>query len=378
VRIAQVRISRTVRGAETYALALSSALAERGHDIVFVTREGSPLVEMAEARGLRATGLEIAGDLNLRAPERIAEFVRAEEIDVVHAHGSHGVLGVCRGCRREGIPAVVTFHTPIFDVVRSERRPLWPALSRLRRPALWWASHVIAVSASSRRYLIRQGFDPARITAVLNGIEAERFRGADGAAGRRDLGIADDEVAFAFLARFIDEKRPEWVVRAAAQLPLDLPVRFIMAGEGPLADSVEGLVRELGVSHRVSLLGFREDTPMLLAAADCLVAPSKREGLPIAFLEAMAAGRPVIATDVGGVSELVVDGETGILVAPSDFGGFVGAIERLATDGDLRDQMGRASAQRIDEHFTMAVNAERVERVLREKGSGTFSCGKGS
>ena len=153
--------------------------------------------------------------------------------------------------------------------------------------------------------------------------------------------------------------------QAAEELRGEPHIRFLIAGEGPLADATAARVREVGLCDRVAMLGFQDDTAPLLAAADCLVAPSTREGLPIAFLEAMAAGCPVIATDVGGVSELVTHDQTGVLVPPDDFDALVAAVRRVAEDEGVRRRLSANARERIAGHFTAETNAAAVEDVLR-------------
>ena len=365
MRIAMVRVSRTIRGAETQMLALSAALAERGHEILVVTREHSSLIEMAEQHGLRAVGLAISGDLNIRAPSRIARLLRSEGIEVVNAHGSHGSLACCLAARRARVPVVATFHTPVIGDAVSGRKPRRALLGRLTRPALMLADRVIAVSECSRRYLLALGFAEDHVETVHNGIDLRRYREADRAAARRELGVGDREVLFGFLGRLIEDKRPDLVLRAMKELARGLPVRAFIAGEGPLRRRLSDLAAELDLGDRIMLTGFRSDTAALLAASDCLVAPSVREGLPIVLLEAMAAGRPVIASAVGGVPELVVDGECGRLLTPDDLGGLVRAMRELAESPELRAEMGGAGQARVARGFTVTGNAGRVEAVLR-------------
>jgi len=365
LRIAMVRISRTIRGAETHVLALSSAMAARGHAVTLVTRPSSPLVDLGRERGLTVAELPLSGDLNPGAPGRMARFLRSGGFDVVHAHGAHGVLGCCLGCRRARVPVVVSFHTPIFSDTPTLARFAPQPLRRWAHPSLLRADHIIAVSETSRRYLLAHGFAPERLTTVRNGIEIRRFAGLDRTFARAELGIAEDDIAFVFLARLIDEKRPDWVLRAAEELRGEPHIRFLIAGEGPLADATAARVREVGLCDRVAMLGFQDYTAPLLAAADCLVAPSTREGLPIAFLEAMAAGCPVIATDVGGVSELVTHDQTGVLVPPDDFDALVAAVRRVAEDEGFRRRLSANARERIAGHFTAETNAAAVEDVLR-------------
>jgi len=366
LRIAMVRISRTIRGAETYTLALATNLAQRGHELLIVTRRRSPLIGMAEGLGLRAIGLAVSGDANVHAPGRFARAFRDESVDIVHAHGSHGVLACCMGAHRAGVPVVVTFHTPVVGAIREPRVFSLPSfVRRMGRPSLLLADHIIAVAECSRRYLLAQGFDPSRVSTIPNGIELERYSSGDRARLRAELGVADHEVLFGFLGALIEDKQPLRVISAFSELTHNLPVRLVMAGDGSLRTICEARIAELGLSGRVHVLGFRSDVADILAGIDCLVAPSLREGMPMTFLEAMAAGRPIIATDVGGVRELVVDGVCGRLLRVGDDASLVSAMRDFAMNAPLRHSASEAARRQVAARFSIALNADRVEAAVR-------------
>jgi glycosyltransferase involved in cell wall biosynthesis len=224
----------------------------------------------------------------------------------------------------------------------------------------------IAVSRALARD-IEQRLDvpPTQIQVVPNGIPLEPFESLPAAdpqvrlamAGRLDLPIV------LTLARLDEQKGLTYLLRAAAQLP---HVAVVIAGEGPARGALAAEVGALGIADRVSFLGFRSDIPRLLANADLFVLPSLNEGLPLAVLEAMAAARPVIATAVGGTTEVVRHRETGLLVPPSDANALASAIDELFRDSELASQLARAGRALVRRGFSSAAMARSVMAVYDE------------
>jgi glycosyltransferase involved in cell wall biosynthesis len=153
------------------------------------------------------------------------------------------------------------------------------------------------------------------------------------------------------------------LLEAAALVPHAI---FVLAGDGPERPALEAQARSLGIEGRVRFLGHRTDIPQLLAVSDLFVLPSLYEGLPLSVLEAMAAGKPVIATQIGGTSEVVTDGETGLLVKPRDSNALAAAIQRLLTDQDLANRLARSALDRVRHEFSSDVMVRRVSRIYQD------------
>jgi glycosyltransferase involved in cell wall biosynthesis len=161
-------------------------------------------------------------------------------------------------------------------------------------------------------------------------------------------------------ARLHQQKGHAYLLTAAALVP---DATFVLAGDGPLRAELEQRARELGVAGRCLFLGERADVPDLLAAADLFLLPSLWEGLPLSVLEAMAAGRPVVATAIGGTDEAVTDGVTGLLVPPRDPAAIAAAIARLRDDPGLAERLAAAGRARVEREFSSRATAERVMRI---------------
>jgi glycosyltransferase involved in cell wall biosynthesis len=180
--------------------------------------------------------------------------------------------------------------------------------------------------------------------------------------------VEPQTLVFVHVGRFAAVKNHEMLVAAFAQLvgQQPLPTELWLVGDGELREAVQHQVRALGIESRVRFLGVRSDIPDLLRAADVFVFPSRWEGNPLSVMEAMAAGLPVVATAVGGVPELVEDGASGILVPNEDLHGLVAAMQRMAQNPDLREQMGRAARCRAVERFDIQQTVRAYEALYEE------------
>ncbi|HTA43050.1 MAG TPA: glycosyltransferase family 4 protein [Bryobacteraceae bacterium] len=282
------------------------------------------------------------------------KLVRRERPDLVHAHTwKAGFVGrmAARLCR---IPSIYTVHMWHFGPeLPSTWRIFGPGLERT---ASRWSERTITVSHSAsavgQQYRIA---DPSRMIAIHNGIEdsPERFH-----PGANPIPVV------AMVARFTEFKDHETLVRAFATL--NTPARLQLIGDGPTRKATERLVAELGIQDRVDFPGDRNDVPRLLCHADVFVLASKLDNLPISILEAMRAGLPVIASDVGGISELVTNGETGLLVPPFSVAPMAGALAELLSDKRKRMRFGRSGRKRYEMLFSLEHMIGRTRAVYAE------------
>jgi glycosyltransferase involved in cell wall biosynthesis len=242
-----------------------------------------------------------------------------------------------------------------------------------RRVALRWAFRnsrgVAAVSEHTRRLLLdRLGLPPASVQLVRNGIP---YRPGERERVRRELGLTPDEVLIVSVGSLRPRKGHRVLLDAAARLEradLGTPWRIAIAGAGEEQEALESVVRVQGLGHRVHLLGQREDIPDLQAAADVFALASYWEGLPLAVLEGMFGGCPIVSTDVGGISEAVTHGEQGLLTAAGDSVGFAESLRRVITDPGLRERWGNAARHRAESEFEIGDMAEAYERLYQGQG----------
>ncbi len=260
--------------------------------------------------------------------------MRRWQPDLIHAHGVKAALVALAGlpdCRR---PVLATFH----NVWRGG--PLTGML-RLLVPC---AAAVIAVSEAVSASLTSRGIRSRQGVVIPNGIDLALFPPAAMPAGARPFTVA-------FVGRLTEEKGIGCLLEAVLQWPASSPAEFLIAGEGPLRPAVEAAAA--GAGSRLRFLGAREEIMTVYHAADAVVVPSLSEGQSLTALEAMSCGLPVVASRVGGLPEVIVEGESGLLAPPGDPVALGAALRRLAADPPLRQALGAAGRRRVEAMFTV-------------------------
>jgi glycosyltransferase involved in cell wall biosynthesis len=345
--VLQVITSSARRGAERFAVALDAELAERGLDVSTVALvPGGP-----GAMPVRALGSQRLSLSTLRALR--TEMTAAR---VTIAHGST-TLPAC-------VLAGVGVRRPV--VYRNIGDPAYWGTSRRRRLQtrllLGRAALVVALTDATRSRLIDMyGLDPARVIVMSRGVSESEFprRTPESRhAGRQRFGLGDAALVAAFVGSLTPEKDVLNAVRAVASLP---DWQLVVAGEGPDRGEAERVASEIAPG-RVHLLGALDEPGTLMAAADVLVVPSRTEGLAGVAIEASLVGIPTVATDVGFMDEIVVDGVTGRLVPPGDHGALADALAAVAPQVD---EMGEAAYRHARDRFALSVVADRWFEAVR-------------
>jgi glycosyltransferase involved in cell wall biosynthesis len=225
---------------------------------------------------------------------------------------------------------------------------------------------ILANSEAVKQDVVRQErVAPSKVRVIYNGIESSRYAVEADQALRSSLGIPDRTVGV--VARLVDYKGHRFFLEACPEIRRRHPaVTFLLIGDGPDRSELEDYVRTLGLERSVRFLGSRPDIPELLSVLDVVVLPSLEEGFPNAVLEAMAAGRPVVATRVGGVPEAVVHEKTGLLVPPRDPSALADAVNCLLGDAGRRADMGRMGQKRVSEFFSLSRLVGEMEDLYEE------------
>ena len=312
-------------GAPRHVLSLASGLDGERYQVWIATGvedrgEGS-LLEEVRSSGVRLVlvpGLrrELSPSDDLKALIWMYRFMTSERFHIVHTHTSKaGILGRLAG-RLAGVPVSVhTFHGNIFEgFFGSFASSLFLLLERAMAKL---TDRFVAVSNRNLSYFVRRGIAPrGKFRLIYNGVDPGRFSGMDKLAAKEALGLPQGPVV-GTVAALVPVKGLEYFLEAARSVSSEVPrTAFVIAGGGVLEETLRKMAKDLGLDVR--FLGPRKDVPLVLSALDVFVLPSLSEGMGLSIMEAMAAGLPVVATEVGGVPELVVDGRTGILVPPKD------------------------------------------------------------
>ncbi len=297
---------------------------------------------------------EVAPTADLRALASLRGLVRAFRPHLVHTHSTKaGLLGRAAAWK-EGVTAIHTAHAWSFSDGLSRRRiafavPVEVLAGRATR-------RFVVVSEADRRIAMRYRVaSPDKIRVVHNGVTDTAWRATPDAPGVPTV---------VMVARMAAPKDHLLLLRALARVRV--PYRLLLVGDGPERAEIEAELRRSGLGDRVELAGVSDEVPRLLASAQVAALVSRQEGFPLAILEAMRAALPVVATDVGGVSEAVEDRVTGLLVARGDEAGLAGAFSRLLSDAPLRGTLGTAGRRAYEERFTAARMVSGTQAVYRE------------
>jgi len=358
VRICQLSTRRDFYGGEVCLANLARGLRARGHEVDCVVRPDSRLAAELPARGLPIVPLPLRDWYEPVTVARLAGWLRRERIDLVHAHNPRDWFIAVAAAAGTGAVCVGSRHV---------LRPV--AHAALKRSFLRRLGALIAVSGAVRRSATGL-VAPERLVTVPNGIEIPGI-GPAGRALRRELGLAPGTPVIGCVARLSPEKGLSDLLHAVALLRVRWPeLAVALVGDAPSgsrhAADLRRCVARLGLERRVHFCGYRSRADELSATFDIHVCSSLAEACGLATLEAMASGRPVVATASGGSPELVADGVEGFLVPPGDPVRLAARLDCLLDSPGLRREMGRRGRERVERDFRLALMAERTESVYRD------------
>ncbi len=345
-------------GAELMMLHLATELRSRGHEVLPINLANGTgwLGAKFEAAGFRPVTFAIRRPIDFGAVRSLTSILRDFRADVVHSHEFTMAIYGAAAATRVGARHVITMHGGLYY-----------ASAWRRRAALRWAAQrsdaLVGVSLATARALDQTlGGGRHRAAVVPNGIPQ---RSGVRARVRRELSISPTALLLVAVGNLYPVKGHAVLLDALAMLGDRAEWRLAIAGRGEEESSLRARASAAGIASRVHLLGFRDDIPDILAAGDIFVMPSLSEGLPLALVEAMSFGLPVVVTRVGGVPEVVTDGVEALLVPPSDAAALAAALRTLIDDADRRRRMGEAGRARAQRDYAIGTMADRYERLYR-------------
>jgi glycosyltransferase involved in cell wall biosynthesis len=350
--------SDDIGGAQIHVRDLSTALRAAGHDAVVLAGTNGVLADELRSHGvpyysLRHLAREVGPLNDVRCFSELRARLSDIQPDIISTHSTKaGFVGRIAG-KTLGIPTLFTAHGWGF----TEGRPPLQALAfwAIERATAPWAARIITVCESDRAAAVRaRVISSERLITIHNAMPDvdDTLRARPGISPARLIMVAR-------LSRWKDQPT---LLHALASLQ-DLEWQLEFVGDGPLRGQLEALTQQLGLTSRVTFLGFRRDVSERLAQAQVFLLMSKWEGFPRSILEAMRAGLPVVASDVGGVNESVVDGETGFVIPRGDTTGLCEVLRKLISSSELRVRMGEAGRARYEEEFTFDRLVERTTKV---------------
>lgn len=365
VAAARVRVLHLIHhleigGAETMLAELLPRLNAARFEVEAACLGGAgPRAAALEAAGIPVWSVGKRPGFDLRAVWRLARELRRRRVRILNTHSfSAGCWGRVAGVLARTPIVVTTVHTVAGWANPGKHR----LVNRLLAPA---ARRIVAVSECVRTSLIaQQGLAPHKIVVIHNGVDAERFApGLDGTAARAEAHVAPGEALLVMIGRCSVEKGGPHFLAAIRLLAARRPVRAVVVGEGPQRAAWESLAVLLGVQDRVAFVGARLNPEHWIAAADAVVCPSLQESFGLVAVEAQACGKPVVASRIDGLQEVIVDGETGLLVPPGDPAALAAAMERLLDAPELGHRLGQAGIHHVRARFPIEATARAYETL---------------
>lgn len=374
MRVTHVIKAVGIAGAERHLVTLLAGLREHGldADLILLVENALPLEEYVSLLKDRSVPVDrhiMRKHLDPGLFFWLRNELAARHPQIVHTHLLHADL--------YGIPAAKTVGARVISSRHNEDpfRASWPLRPILQ--ALWHVTDAgIAISAAMARFCIEQENAPAsKLVTIPYGMdhdESKIDKKSARARLRSALHLADDAVLIGMISRLIEQKGVSFGVRAFAQIADQFPqAHLIIAGDGDLRGALESEATGLGIHAQTHFLGWRNDVPDLMAALDIFLMPSLWEGFGLTLLEAMAAALPVIGTRIGAIPEVVLDGETGVLVPKEDVNGIAHALGLLLQDSPLRHHMGMMGQDRLETKFSTRRMVDETlalyERLLRSQ-----------
>lgn len=366
LKILHIEGGRHLYGGALQALYLMEGLARRGHRNALVCPRGSDL-SRAAADCAEVEAMPMGGDLDLTLVPRIMRTLSRVRPDLVHLHGRIGadVMGGI-ACRLMAVPVV---HSRRVD--NPEARWLVALKYRLH-------DRVIAISEAIGRVLLAEGLPRAKLRVVRSAVAFEHFdRPCDPSLFGAELGVDPQARPIGVVAQLIERKGHRLLIEALPPLIAEFPqLRVLFFGKGPLEQDLRRRVAAAGLGAYVRFAGFREDLPRLLPCLELLVHPASMEGLGVSLLQAASAGLPIVASDAGGMPEVVRHGRNGLLVPPADVAALAAAVAALLRDGGLAARMGLAGKALVREEFSVDAMVEGNLAVYRELLDGSRPPGR--
>jgi len=354
-KICHIAKATGVAGSENHLLTLLPGLDKAKYQVtlVLLVEQDKPLddfVHRFDEEGVQVKRVLIRGDMDPLLVWRLHRLLREGNYDLVHTHLIHADLYGTLAAKLAGVPIIVsTKHNEnVF------RRHSFYAF--LDRTAARFADKIITISDSLKRFAVEvEGLDAEKIVRIHYGLGPTHasIDDPDRLSLRAELGIGREIPLAAIVARLIPQKGHVYLLHAFRRVLEALPeAKLLVVGEGYLRGELESLAEELGVASNVIFTGFRQDVPRIMGGIDLFVLSSLWEGFGLVLLEAMAAGKPVVATNVSAIPEIVLDGETGILVPLNDPEPMAEAITKLLAQPALARQLGCKGKQRLKQEFS--------------------------
>ena len=349
-------------GAERHILNLCASLDPRKAAITVVCLFEEPFARMAKETGVNVLVVPMRHKLDLGTLTRLTDVIKRNQPDLVHTHGVRANLLGRLAAKMAGVNKIVT---TVHSLLVRDYPDFWSRLANswTERLTRGLTDHFIAVSQGLKNALVEDGMPENKITVIYNGLDLDRFKPClPSGTYRRWLGYDERVPLVVIVARLHSVKGHNYFLQAACEVLKVIPkVRFLVVGTGPDEPMLKQMTTKLGLQEVVNFTGFISDIPDLMADMDVLVIPSLWEGFGLTAIEAMTVELPVVATEVGGLPEVVRPGETGILVPPADAVSLAKGILWVLQHPKEASQMAENGREIVSREFSSKGMARKTE-----------------
>ena len=361
IKLLQITHDLAIGGLQQVVVNICRSINRDKFDVsVLCLRSLGELVPEIESLGIKVTCLlQKNKGTDYLSFLRVAKILRQENIEVIHTHNTQPFVDGTIGALLSGVKTII--HTDHARPFPDKKRYMF---------AEWAMSHfshkIVGVSDHTSQNLMEfEKISPKKIVTILNGIDVSRFGiKIDKEKKRRELGLPPKGPVIGLCVRLAEQKGLTYLLRATKDILDRYPdLSLVIAGEGPLEYALQDEAKKYGIDRQVFFLGPRLDIPEILNVLDLYVLPSLWEGLPMVILEAMAAGCPIVASNVGGVPKVITHGENGLLVEPKNIDQLVSSVDRLLRDVDLRLKFSQKNLELVHNKYSSKAMTEQYEQL---------------
>ncbi|MFW6139755.1 MAG: glycosyltransferase family 4 protein [Acidobacteriota bacterium] len=349
----QIDSGKEWRGGQRQSFFLVRELKRKGYPCRFYVQPNSPLHEKAEQEGLPVFPLKVRSEADIISVLKLTRQMKRANCVLVHSHDAHSAAVSAMASSRAKVPIRVISRRVDFPLKNNYFSKI-----KYRRDI----DMIIAISEGVKKVLVSSGIEQKKIRVVPSGIDYSPFENiSSNDYLHRELGFTKNDFLVGIVAHLADHKGHKYLIEAASILKKKAShIKLVIVGKGPLRMELDQKAKELGVEDIVLFLGFREDIPQIMASLDLFVLSSYLEGMGTSILDAMASRLPVVATEVGGIPEVVVHEKTGLLVSPKDPEALAQAILRIYNDRKLAYSYGENGYRLVHEKYSSRAMAKKI------------------
>lgn len=369
MRVLHINTELNLRGGERQVLYLVSGLAERGITAHLLCQPHGALARQAVNDGLAVFPFAMHGDADFKAAIRIARLIKREQYDIVHSHTPHAqALVLLASMLLSRKPVKIVTRRVQFSIYRHN----FLGLNRFKY--IFGVDHIIAISEQVKATLMHDGIPHAMITVVHSGVDVHRFKDITGDHIRAEFSIPRNAQVIGCVGFLEENKGHQFLIRAVREVVDKLPTaRLFILGSGRMEAELKALTKELHLEENVILTGFRDDVGAFIKSCDLFAVPSIEEGLNSSLLDALALQIPVVASDTGGIPEIITANKTGLLVPPADPKALASRIIWMLEHREEARKMACAGQAKVRAHFSKDVMVDKnigvYQDLLRKRRS---------